>query len=155
MVDLPRRELAVPVRKSLPVWLPIIVAGAVAIGVGVVRGLNGGPGLLALVGLGGLVLAAVALLKPPALVIDADGLSLRTPLGERWGLPWSQCEVFRVWKRDTVVWASPEQARRRPRSAAGWRKRADADTGLVAQFGGLTATDLAALLNRYRIAAAV
>ena len=41
MVELPRRELAVPVRRSLPVWLPIIVAGAIAVGAGLGNGVHG------------------------------------------------------------------------------------------------------------------
>jgi hypothetical protein len=159
MVDLPRRELAVPVRKSLPIWLPVIVAGAIAVGVGVGvgggggGGLSGGPILLGVVGLIGLVLSGLAMLRPPSLVIDAEGVALRTPLGERWRHRWSDCGEFWVWQRNTVVWTSPSEAVGHPRSAAGWRKRAGADSGMVAHFGSLSATDLAALLNRYRDAA--
>ena len=151
MVALPTRELAVPVRSSLPVWMPIVLASAIAVGVGVVNGLSGGTLLLTVVGLLGLLLAAVSLLRPPTLVIDAHGLALRTPLGERWRRSWAECEEFRTW-RTFVVWASPAEAERSPRRAAGWRKRAAADAGIVAQFGGLGAVDLAALLNRYRSA---
>jgi hypothetical protein len=153
MVDLPRRELAVPVRKSLPVWLPVIVAGAIAVGVGVGGGLSVGPILLGVVGLVGLVLSGLAVLRPPSLVIDAEGVALRTPLGERWRHRWSDCGEFWVWQRNTVVWTSPSEAVGHPRSAAGWRKRAGADSGMVAHFGSLSAADLAALLNRYRDAA--
>jgi hypothetical protein len=153
MVELPRRELAVPVRKSLPVWLPIIVAGAIAVGVGTGDGVHGARILLGVVGLVGLLLAAVSLLRPPTLVIDAEGMLLRTPLGERWRQSWSECGEFRSWQRNTVVWTSPTEAARHARSAAGWRKRADSDTGIVAHFGTLGAADLAALLNRYRSAA--
>ena len=153
MVELPRRELAVPVRRSLPVWLPIIVAGAIAVGAGLGNGVHGARLLLGVVGLVGLLLAAVALLRPPTLVIDAEGMRLRTPLGERWRRNWSECGEFRPWQRNTVVWTSTTEAARHPRSAAGWRKRADADTGMIAHFGNLGGSDLAALLNRYRSAA--
>jgi hypothetical protein len=155
MVELPRRELAVPVRRSLPMWLPVIVACAVGVGAGLGNGLEGPRALVAVIGLAGLVLAAVALLRPPTLVLDAAGFSLRTPLGERWRMAWADCGEFRPWHGSTVVWASPAEAVRRPRAAAGWRKRAgeDADVGLVSHFGGLGAVDLAALLNRYRLAA--
>jgi hypothetical protein len=151
MVALPSRELAVPARSSLPVWMPIVLAGAIAIGVGVVHGLRGAALPLVVVGVLGLLLAAVALLRPPTLVVDAEGIALRTPLGERWRRPWSECDEFRTW-RTFVVWNSAEEAARYPRRAAAWRKRADADAGVVAQFGGLSSTDLAALLNRYRSA---
>ena len=155
MVELPRRELAVPVRRSLPMWLPVIVACAVAVGAGLGSGGDGARILVAVVGFAGLALAAVALLRPPTLVLDAAGFSLRTPLGERWRLAWTDCGEFRPWRGSTVVWASRAVAVRRPRSAAGWRKRAgeDADIGLASHFGGLAAVDLAALLNRYRVAA--
>ena len=153
MVELPRRELAVPARKSLPVWSPIIVAGAVAVVVGVIEGLHGVRILLVAVGLVALVLAGVALWRPPTLVVESGGMSLRTPLGERWRVQWSECGAFRVWRRTTVVWASAAEAGRHPRSAAWWRKRADADNGLLAHFGALDAADLAALLDRYRLAA--
>jgi hypothetical protein len=151
MVDLPARELPVPVRAALPVWLPVVLAAAIAIGVGVVGGPSGGRALLASVGLLGLLLAALALLRPPTLILDARGLALRTPLGVRWRRSWSECGEFRVW-RTFVVWNGDLEAAHAPRRAAAWRKRADADAGLVAQFGGLSATDLADLLNRYRAA---
>jgi hypothetical protein len=154
MVALPPRELPVPVRSSLPLWMPIVLASAIAVGVGVVGGLSAGKALLLVVGLVGLVLSAVSLLRPPTLVLDAEGVALRTPLGERWRRPWSECDEFRTW-RTFVIWNSPAEAARSPRRAAAWRKRADADVGLVAQFGGLSATDLAALLNRYRTGAAL
>jgi len=153
MVALPRRELPVPLRMSLPVWLPVVLAGGIALTIGVVGGLHGGRALLAAVGLIGLALAAVAVLRPPTLVVDADGLALRTPLGERWRQPWPECGGFRTWRGDVVVWTSPTEAARHPRRAATWRKRAEADAGVVAQFGALSATDLADLLNRYRDAA--
>jgi hypothetical protein len=151
VVDLPSRELAVPLRSSLLVWLPIVLASAIAIGVSAVSGLSGGRLALAIVGLLGLVLAAIALLRPPTLVVDASGMVLRTPLGDRWRCPWDECGEFRAW-RTFVVWSSEAELARFPRRAAGWRKRADADAGLSAQFGGLTSTDLADLLNRYRSA---
>lgn len=151
MVVLPSRELAVPVRSSLPIWMPIVLACAIAVGIGAFNGLRGATLLLVVVGLLGLLLAAVALLRPPTLVLDADGLALRTPLGQRWRRPWAECGEFRTW-RTFVVWSSAEEVTRYPRRAAGWRKRADADVGVLAQFGGLAATDLADLLNRYRTA---
>ena len=153
MVDLPRRELPIPVRKSLPVWLPVVVASAIAIGVGIGSGLSGGPVLLGAVGLVGLLVAGGAMVRPPRLVIDSDGVALHTPLGERWRHRWSDCGEFWVWRRGTVVWTSPAEAAGHPRAAAGWRKRAGADCGMVAHFGSLGASDLAALLNRYRDAA--
>jgi hypothetical protein len=149
-VDLPRRDLPVSLRTSLSVWVPIAVAGAAAFVVGVIGGLQGARALLAVIGVVAVGLAAVAVLRPPRLVVDVDGLALRTPLGERWRLRWPDCGEFRTWRGDVVVWAAPGEAARHPRRAAGWRRRADADTGLVAQFGGLSAPDLAALLNRYR-----
>lgn len=151
MVVVPTRELAVPVRSSLPVWMPIMLACATAAGVGVVNGLRGGAVVLVVVGALGLLLAAMALLRPPTLVVDATGVALRTPLGERWRRPWDECGEFRVYK-GFVVWNSQAEATRAPRRAAGWRKRADADAGLTAEFGGLSARDLADLLNRYRSA---
>jgi hypothetical protein len=154
MVALPSRELSVPVRSSLPVWLPIVPACSTAIGVGVVNGLTGGAVLLAVVGALGLLLVAVALLRPPTLVLDAAGVALRTPLGERWRLAWAECGEFRTW-RTFVVWNSAAEATRSPRRAAAWRRRAEADTGLVARFGGLSAMDLAEVLNRYRSAATI
>jgi len=151
MVDLPTRELPVPVRASLPVWLPIVLSGAIAVGVGVIGGLSAGKALLAAVGLIGLLLSAIALLRPPTLILDAAGLALRTPLGVRWRRAWSECGEFRPW-RTFVVWSGDLEAAHAPRRAAAWRKRADADAGLAAQFGGLSAADLADLLNRYRSA---
>lgn len=151
MVDLPTRELAVPVRASLPVWLPIVLASAIAVGVSVVSGLSGGRVVLASVGLIGLVLSAVALLRPPTLILDARGIALRTPLGVRWRRSWSACGEFRAW-RTFAVWNSEVDVAEAPRRAAAWRKRADADAGLVARFGGLSPADLADLLNRYRSA---
>ncbi|HEY6796437.1 MAG TPA: hypothetical protein VI248_17310 [Kineosporiaceae bacterium] len=153
MVELPRRELPVRPRTSLAGWLPVVLAGALALALGVAGGLHGARALLAAVGLIALAAAGVALVRPPTLVVDADGLALRTPLGERWRQRWSDCGEFRTWRGDVVVWTAAPEAARHPRSAATWRRRADADTGLVAQFGGLSATDLAALLNRYRGAA--
>jgi hypothetical protein len=154
MVDLPRRELAVPIRTALPVWLPVVLAGAVAVTLGILGGLQGGRGLLAAVGLIALAVAGTAMIQPPALVLEADAFSLHTPLGERWRFAWNECDSFRVWRKDIVVWGSAAEVARHPRRAASWRKRAEADAGLVAQFGGLSATDLATLLNRYRTAAA-
>lgn len=151
MVVVPTRELAVPVRSSLPVWMPIMLACATAVGVGAVSGFHGAAVVLVVVGALGLLLAAVALLRPPTLVVDASGLALRTPLGVRWRRPWDECGEFRVYK-GFVVWNSHAEAARAPRRAAGWRKRADADVGLTAGFGGLSARDLADLLNRYRVA---
>ena len=153
MVDLPRRELPVPVRTSLPVWLPVVLAGAIAVAIAVIGGLHGGRVVLAAVGLVGVALAAVAMLRPPMLVLDGDGMALHTPLGERWRLVWRDCGEFRTWRGDVVVWTSPAEAAAHPRRARTWRKRADADAGLMAQFGGLSATDLASVLNRYRTAA--
>jgi hypothetical protein len=150
MVAVPRRELPIPIRTSLPLILPILLAGAIALGIGVIGGLHGPRILLAAIGLIGMVLAAVALFRPPTLVLDADGLALRTPIGERWRQPWAECGQFRDAKGTLVVWANSAEAARHPRRAASWRKRADADTGLVAQFGSLGAADLAALLNQYR-----
>lgn len=151
MVVLPSRELSVPVRFSLPVWSPVVLASAIAVGVGVVHGLTGGKIPLVVVGVLGLLLAAIALLRPPTLVLDATGVALRTPLGERWRRSWAECEEFRSW-RTFVVWNSAAEATRFPRRAAAWRKRAEADAGIVAQFGGLGAAELADLLNRYRSA---
>jgi len=153
MVDLPRRDLAVPVRTALPVWSPVVLAGGVAVVVGIAGGLTGARGLLAAVGLVALVAAATALLRPPTLVVDAAGFALRTPVGERWHVAWSECGTFRAWRGDVVVWTSAAEAARHPRRAASWRRRAEADAGVVAQFGGLSALDLASLLNRYRVAA--
>jgi hypothetical protein len=153
MVDLPRRELPVSLRTSLQVWLPVVLAGGIGVAIGVIGGLHGGRLLLAVVGAVAIVLGAVAVLRPPRLVLDADALALRTPLGLRWQQRWTDCGDFRTWRGDVVVWASPGEAARYPRRAATWRKRADADTGMVAHFGALSATDLATLLNRYRTAA--
>jgi len=141
------------VRTWLPVWLPVVLAGGVAVAAGLVGGLAGGRGLLAAVGLVAVALAAVALLRPPTLVLEADGFGLRTPLGERWRVEWSECSAFRTWRADVVVWTSAAEAARHPRRAASWHKRADADAGIVAQFGGLSAADLSTLLERYRTAA--
>ena len=41
MVDLPRRELAVPIRTALPVWLPVVLAGGVGLTAGVLGGMQG------------------------------------------------------------------------------------------------------------------
>jgi len=154
MVDLPRRELAVPIRTALPVWLPVVLAGGVGLTAGVLGGMQGGRGVLAAVALLALATASVAIVRPPTLVLEAEAFSLRTPLGERWRVAWGECSAFRTWRGDVVVWDSAAETTRHPRRAAGWRKRATSDAGLVAQFGGLSATDLAALLNRYRAAAA-
>jgi len=146
-----RRELPVDVRVSLTIWLPVVVAGLAAAAFGVIGGLQGGRVVMALVGLLGLALAAGAILRPPTLVLDPAGLSLRTPVGVRWRVTWASCGPFRAW-RDSVVWESQAEAAAHPRRAASWRKRAQADAGVAAQFGGLSAADLAALLNSYRTA---
>jgi hypothetical protein len=153
MVDLPRRELAVPIRTALPVWVPVVLAGGVSLTLGVLGGLQGARGLLAAVGLIALAVAGMAMTHPPVLVLEADAFSLHTPLGERWRVAWRDCDTFRAWRGDVVVWGSAAEVALHPRRAASWRKRADADAGLVAQFGGLSAADLATLLNRYRAAA--
>lgn len=153
MVDLARRELPVGVRTSLPVLMPVVLAGGIAVVLGVAGGLAGGPLVLGLVGLVGLVLGVFGMVRPPRLVLDEDGVALRTPIGERWRQPWAGCGEFRVWRGTCVVWDSAAEAARYPRRAASWRRRAEADAGLVAQFGGLPAADLASLLNRYRTAA--
>jgi hypothetical protein len=153
MADLPRRELPVPLRTWMAVWLPVVLAGAAGLVLGLIGGLHGARVLLAVAGLVALLAAAGALLRPPTLVVDAGGLALRTPLGERWRQRWPDCGEFRTWRGDVVVWTAAPEAARHPRRAATWRKRAGADTGMAAQFGSLSATDLAALLNRYRDAA--
>jgi hypothetical protein len=153
MTELPRRDLAVPMRTALPMWLPVVVAGGAALAAGLAGGLAGARALLAAAGLLVLVVAAGALLRPPVLVVDAAGFALRTPLGERWRVAWAECGDFRTWRGDVVVWTSAAEATRNPRRAASWRRRADADAGMVAHFGGLTAIELASLLNGYRTAA--
>jgi len=153
MVDLPRRELAVPIRTALPVWVPVVIAGGAALTLGVLGGLHGGRAVLAAVGVIALAVSGVAVAQPPMLVLEAEAFSLHTPLGERWRVAWHECDAFRTWRGDVVVWGSAAEVARHPRRAAGWRKRAEADAGIVAQFGGLSAADLATLLNRYRAAA--
>jgi hypothetical protein len=153
MGELSRCDLPVSLRTSLTVWSPIALAGLLGFGAGVIGGLHGARVLLAVVGVLAVGLSAVAVLRPPRLVVDAEGLALRTPLGERWRQRWPDCGEFRIWRGDVVVWTAADEAARHPRRAATWRRRADADTGLVAQFGGLSARDLAALLNRYRTTA--
>jgi len=153
MDDLTPRVLPLSRGASLASWLPYLLLCAVIVAKGVSGGLDGALGVAAVIGLLGTVVGAVAILRPPALVVDADGLALRTPVRHQWVHRWTDCGPFRVWKDDVVVWTNPAEASRRTRRAAKWRARADADTGVIARFGGLTAPDLAALLNRYREAA--
>jgi hypothetical protein len=109
-------------------------------------------------GVVGLAVLGFTLVRPNRLELSADGFTTVT-LGRRWSVAWSDCGEFRTWK-DTFYFGSPTMVVfecRAPLSGGRALKvAAEALTGENASLPetyGMAASDLAALLNEYRLAA--
>lgn len=109
-------------------------------------------------GLVGIAVFGVTLVRPNRLDLSADGFTTVT-LGRRWSVAWSDCGEFGTWK-DTFYAGSPTmvvfECRAPTKGGAALKLAADALTGANAglpETYGMSASELAALLNRYREAA--
>ncbi len=116
-------------------------------------------GWLAL-GFGGLGLAVLGfiLVRPNRLELSAEGFTTVT-LGRRWSVAWRDCGEFRTWK-DTFYFGSPTlvvfDCRAPVAGGRALKLAAEALTTANASLPetyGMAASELADLLNQYRLAA--
>ena len=144
-----------PSRMKTVVCLVGMVGVAVA-GGNVVAGGNPQGWFWLVLGVAGALLFCLGLVRPPRLEIDADGLTHVTVFGQRWIAEWRQCGPFyavpgmRPGAPARVVFDSECVAPSRVRLARSIN--AGHGAALTDNFG-MSAADLADLLNRYRSSA--
>jgi hypothetical protein len=112
-------------------WLPLVFFGVVAL------------------------MAAVSLVWPATLTVDADGLTCRNVLG-RQRFEFQDCSEFSVWSPARfgtgVVAFDWAKSRGRARAGGGGMLKSPGNAALPDTYG-MSAGELAALLNRHRCAA--
>ena len=109
-------------------------------------------------GVVGLAVFGFTLVRPNRLDLSAEGFTTVT-LGKRWNVAWSDCGEFRTWK-DTFYLGSPTivifECRAPLPGGRALKVAAEALTGANASLPetyGSTGSELAELLNQYRLAA--
>lgn len=152
-------QLLKPNRKGTYLSLAIGVAFA-GIGVAMVAGGNQAGIVVALIGVVGLYAGVGGLVPGQGLRLDGQGFYLKS-FGKSFGAEWLETEGFmpkrvRIGRRQDVdvVEIAYRQGigdRRIPRHLLGRTIGID-ERYLVAAYGGLSSTELAALLERYRTA---
>ena len=153
---LPSRTLRSSRRRT--VMLLLISVLFTAAGAGMI-GADAPYGWLALgFGVVGLAVLGFILVRPNRLELSAEGFTTVT-LGRRWSVAWTDCGEFRTWK-DTFYLGSPTivvfECRAPLAGGRALKVAAEALTGANASLPetyGMSGSNLAALLNDYRLAA--